>query len=183
MEKIGARSNGNDFVNFKKQMKAVAAADFTMGYTNKAGQAETLWAKPVSKFSAWTVPEGGQLCIWPAEIELSGDYYNDLLKHAVPHDARALISLKHSALALDAYFYLTKRLRTLTRPTRVAYAHFHEQFGQEYASIKDFSRDWKRAVKTAMIVYPMAKVTEVRGGLMLEPSAPPVSGQAPKLIK
>lgn len=94
-----------------------------------------------------------------------------------------MIALKHSALAIDAYSFLAKRMHTLTRPTRIAYAHFHEQFGQEYKNLKDFSREWKKAVATAKFVYPMANITPTKGGLILEPSPPPITGQPPKLVK
>lgn len=183
MERIGVRSNGTDFHMFKKQMKAVAAADFLLGYTDRNGAATTLKAQPVKRFAGWTTTEDGQGSLWPAEMELSQDYYDDLLNHAVPHDARALAALKHSALALDAYSFLAVRLHTLPRPTRIAYAHFHQQFGQEYKTVKDFTKKWKMAIATAKFVYPMAKIMPTKGGLILEPSQPPVTGQALKLIK
>jgi len=183
MQRIGARSSGRDFYTFKQQMKAIAAAEFVMGYADQNGSPTTMRTSPVKKFSGWTTTEEHQGSLWPAEMELSQDYYDDLVQHAVPLDARALIALKHSALAIDAYSFLAKRLHTLTRPTRVAYAHFHEQFGQEYKTVKDFTREWKKAVATAKFVYPMAKITPTKGGLILEASPPPVSGQTPKLIK
>lgn len=183
MERIGGRSSGTDFYTFRKQMKAVAAAEFLMGYTDTEGLPTTLATRPVKTFRGWTTNDDGQGSLWPAELELSLEYYDDLLMHAVPLDARALISLKHSALALDAYFFLAKRLHTLTRPTRIAYAHFHEQFGQEYKEARVFARRWKLAIATASLVYPMAKIVPTQGGLILEPSPPPISGQAPKLVK
>jgi Plasmid encoded RepA protein len=183
MERIGVRSFGRDFYTFRQQMKAIAAAQFLMGYTDIHGRDTTLQTQPVKRFAGWTTTQDGQGALWPAEMELSQDYYDDLLKHAVPLDARAMIALKHSALAIDAYSFLAKRLHTLTRPTRIAYAHFHEQFGQEYKSLKDFSREWKKAVATAKFVYPMAKITPTKGGLILEPSPPPITGQPPKLVK
>ncbi len=182
MERVGVRSYGTDFYTFKQQMKAVAAAQFSMGYTDTDGQPTTLRTMPVKRFTGWTTTEAGQGVLWPAQLELSQDYYDDLLCHSVPLDARALINLKHSALAIDAYSFLAKRLHILTKPTRIAYKHFHEQFGQEYKNIKDFSKDWKRAIAMAKFVYPMANIVPTKGGLILEPSPPPVTGQAPKLV-
>jgi hypothetical protein len=183
MERIGIERGGRQFTTFKKQMKALAAADFVMGYTNADNQAETKWQKPIDSFKAWTTTQDGQGVLWPAELTLSHDYYEDLLRHAVPLDARAVIALKHSALALDAYFFLARRFYGLTRPTRIAYKHFHEQFGQEYKSVKDFTREWKKAIATAKFIYPMARITPTNGGLILEPSPPPITGQPPKLVK
>ena len=183
MQRIGVRSQGHDFYTFKKQMKAIAAAEFVMGYTNSQGSPTTLRAHPVKSFSGWTTTDEGQGVLWPAEMELSKDYYDDLLLHAVPLDARAMIALKHSALAIDAYSFLAKRMHTLRRPVRIAFKHFHDQFGQEYKTVKDFSREWRKAIATAKFVYPMAKITPTKGGLILEPSPPPISGATPKLIK
>jgi hypothetical protein len=183
MERIGVRSFGSDFYTFKKQMKAVAAAQFLMGYTDTHGRPTTLRTVPVKRFAGWTTTDEQQGSLWPAEMELSQDYYDDLLRHAVPLDARAMIALKHSALAIDAYSFLAKRLHTLVRPTRIAYKHFHDQFGQEYKEVRVFARKWKLAVATAKFVYPMAKITPTKGGLILEPSPPPITGQSPKLVK
>ncbi len=183
MERIGVRSYGRDFYTFNKQANALAAASFQMGYTTADNRAVTAWHKPISRFEAWTTTDDGQSVLWPAELELSRDYYDDLVRHAVPLDARAMIALKHSALAIDAYSFLAKRLHILTRPTRIAYAHFHEQFGQEYKEVRVFARKWKAAIATAKFVYPMAKITPTKGGLILEPSPPPIAGQPPKLVK
>jgi hypothetical protein len=183
MERIGIRTNGTDFVTFKKQMKAVAAADFIMGYTNASGSPITLKASPIKSFAGWATNEDGQRALWPAEMELSEDYFRDLLDHAVPLDARALAALKHSALAIDAYSFLAVRLHSLSKPTRISYRHFHEQFGQEYKSLKNFSQDWKKAIATAKFVYPMANIVPAKGGLILQPSPPPITGQTPKLVK
>jgi len=183
MERIGLQSNGSHFVMFKKQIKALAAAEFALGFTNANNQAETQWRRPIESFKAWTTVEGKQGVLWPAELELSDQYYKDLLNHAVPLDARALSALKHSALAIDAYCFIAKRLHVITKPTRISYKHFHEQFGQEYKSLKHFAHDWKKAIATAKFVYPMAQIKPDKGGLVLEPSPPPISGQTPKLVK
>ena len=93
MERIGVRSQGYDFYTFKKQMKAIAAASFN-GLHGQPTAALNCWHKPVSRFEAWTTTEDGQGSLWPAEMELSQDYYDDLLRHAVPLDARAMIALE-----------------------------------------------------------------------------------------
>jgi hypothetical protein len=183
MEKIGVRNNGTDFHTFKRQMKAVSAAEFVLGYTDELGRAATMAARAVKTFKGWTTTDERQGHLWPAELELSADYYDDLLRHAVPFDARAAAALKHSAMALDAYFFLSKRLYTLERPVRVAYAHFHEQFGQEYKSVKDFSREWRKAIVTAKFVYPMADIKPTKGGWILSPSPPPISGEKPRSVE
>ena len=49
-----------------------------------------------------------------------------------------------------------------------------EQFGQEYASEKDFKKEFRKALAAALKVYPDARVDDVTGGIRLYPSPPPV---------
>ena len=100
-----------------------------------------------------------------------------MLEHAVPLDARACGALAHSALALDTYSFLARRLYTLDKPVKVTWQQFHAQFGQEYTgqdAVKNFRREFLPAIHAALTVYLDAKVEEFRGGLLLKPSPPPV---------
>ena len=82
---------------------------------------------------------------------------------------------------MDAYSFLARRLYTLTKPVKVFWHQWQEQFGQEYTgpdAIKNFKKEWLAAVRTALTVYPSAKVELVTGGFLLKPSLPPVHPSA-----
>ena len=174
MKNLGMNvDGGRDYKLFKLQMKALAACSFKLGYF-RDGVPTTVRANPIKEFQAWLTDQDGQPVLWPASLTLSTDYFEDLLKHAVPLDPRAIRSLVHHALAIDAYSFFARRLHSLEKPVQVTWRQFHEQFGQEYNDLKNFKKRWIEAIRQALAVYPDAKVEDVRGGLLLKPSYPPI---------
>ena len=174
MERLGLNTDGGSTYNlFKREMKALAACRMTLGFGGTE-HAVTVDAKPIRRFEAWLTYEKGQPALWPGVIELSREYFDGLLEHAVPLDSRAVSALAHSAMALDAYSFLARRLYTLEKPVKVTWRQFHAQFGHEFKDWRNFKQRFIPALRAALTVYPSAKVEEVRGGLLLKPSLPPV---------
>lgn len=164
------------YVTLKRQMEALAACRLSLGMFAE-GQAITVDAKPIKRFAAWLDQDGTQPTLWPGSLELTQDFYNTLLDHAVPLDYRALAALKHSALALDVYTWLAHRLCRVrdVHGTKLSWQNLLEQFGQEYADTRNFKHEFKNVLRQVLLVYPEAKVAEIDGGLRLYPSHPPLS--------
>lgn len=181
MKRLGLNvDGGRDYGLFKREMKALAACRMALGFggTNRP---VTIEAKPIRRFEAWTAGDEFQTVMWPGVIELTREYFESLLEHAVPLDSRAVASLAHSALALDAYSFLARRLCTLQKPVKVTWHQFHAQFGQEYKgrdAVKDFRKEFLPAVRATLALYLDAKVEIVTGGLLLKPSMPPIHPQS-----
>ena len=178
LRRIGLNDqSGNTYTLFKREMMALAACRMTLGF-NLGDMAITLDTKPIEEFRAWIgMTHENQRTLWPGYLELSQKYLDSLLAHAVPLEPRAVHALAHSALALDAYSFLARRLYTLKKPVKVTWQQFHGQFGHEYtgqSAVKDFAKKWIPACRAALAVYPSAKVEQVKGGLLLHPSVPPI---------
>ncbi len=176
--KLGLRTNGGargGYGVFRAQLEALAASRITLGMY-RDGRAVTIDAKPIERFEAWPLVQGGARILWPGVLELSERFYSTLVEHAVPLDPRSLAALRHSSLALDIYAWLTQRLCRIKSPTgvRLSWSNLREQFGQEYLVGKDFKREFRHALRQVVTVYPDARVAEVPGGLLLYPSRPPV---------
>ena len=165
--------DGRTYSLFKRQMMALAATELSLGFTTH-NEAVTINARPIKEFRAWIGNNDRQQALWPGELTLSRDYFDSLLAHAVPLDPRALGALAHSALALDVYAFLARRLHELERSIKVPFVSFKEQFGQEYANDKDFKKEFLSSMKQVLAVYPEAKIQKVTGGLLLSPSHPPI---------
>ena len=182
LDRLGLNTDGGSTYRlFKREMKALAACRLTLGYT-EAGKIITLNTQPISRFEAWLTPDGDYApALWPAELRLSQEYFESLQEHAVPLDPRAVSALAHSALALDVYSFLARRLHSLQKPVKVTWHQFHAQFGQEFTgqdAVKNFRREFLPAIRASLALYPEAKVDEVRGGLLLKPSMPPVHARS-----
>lgn len=169
--RLGIGTGGEEYANFGRQMRALAACRMSLGVG-----LETLDAKPIKRFTAWASSSPHQRALWPGVIELTPEFYESLADSAVPLDARALNALKHSALALDVYSWLAHRLHRIRgrAGTKLSWSNLRAQFGQEYRDPKDFKREMTKALRAVMAVYPDARIEQVAGGLVLMPSRPPV---------
>jgi hypothetical protein len=176
---LGIPTTGGErggYTVLRKQMEALAACRLTLGM-HAEGRVVTVDAKPIKRFEAWLTTQGTQKTLWPGVLELSQDFYDTLLNHAVPLDYRALAALKHSALALDVYTWLAHRLCRVRKPDgeKLSWENLRNQFGQEYSDPKNFKKEFRNVLHQVAVVYPDARVEEVPGGLTLYPSRPPLS--------
>lgn len=180
---LGIEKAGTTFRMFRTQLSALSSCTMTLGF-NVGEVAHTFHGQPVEHFEAWIANAGDQRTLWPSAIHLSHRYYETLKDHAVPHDLRALSSLKGSAMAMDVYLFLAARLFRVRQGGVTIYWHqLKDQFGQEYAETKDFKKAFKKALTLALIAYPGAKVRVVPGGLKLLASPPAVDPkEATRLI-
>jgi hypothetical protein len=179
LRQLNIDTSGRGMAYFRREMIALSVCEMTFGWRGPEGP-EQAKASPVRKFRAWSANEGGQACIWPGYMELDQIFFDTLLAHAVPLDPRAITALKGSALALDTYTWLAHRLCRV-RPdagVMVSWGNLHEQFGHGYASVKKFKQKFLHALRQAKTVYPAARIEQVRGGLRLLPSPPPIARKA-----
>lgn len=178
MARLGIKADGGSaYTLFKNKMLDLVASRFTLGFIPQEGVAATLRTDPIKRFDGWMTKEGEPHTVWPGTLEVSRDYLESLIQHAVPHDPRALRGLAYSAMALDVYSLLARRLVTLENPVKVTWAQWHRQLGQEYACVKEFKKRFLEAVYAVLRVYPDAKIERIRGGLLLKPSPPPMRGK------
>jgi hypothetical protein len=177
----GRDPNGDEIQKFKQQLAALARAKISMA--NAAG-IDTAHASsaahgdlPIVKFiELWFPKNPNQRVLWPGTLELTKDYFDDLSKHAVPLDQRAIASLSHSAMALDIYAWLTQRLWRVRadRPYKVTWVNLHQQFGYGYKQIRQFRSAFLKTLKDVQTQYPDARLEADGSGLWLKNSPPPV---------
>ncbi len=175
MEKIGIEKAGNQYRLFRQQMNALAACRLILGWTAADGSVNTAEAKPIEDFKAWIADDDGRPAVWASQLKLGEAFFLDLMRHAVPVPGNAIRALSHSALALDYYGFFAYRLHALDKSLMLTWEQLRAQIGQEYAEAKDFKKESLPAIKATLAVYPSAKVEQVKGGLMLKPSPPPIA--------
>lgn len=90
----------------------------------------------------------------PAIIRLGERVYNEMIKKAVPLDVRAIKALQQSPLALDLYCWLTFRVHSIRRPTKIPLNDLRSQFGTSYTADADFRRAFADALLEVIRVYP-----------------------------
>lgn len=175
MRRIGITFGGPEVARFKDQMRALAAMRMSLSYRT-ADKLIAIKADPIRRFDAWLGGDMRQGQLWPDELTVDTEFMNTLIEHAVPLEGTALRALSGSSLALDVYTWLAHRLCRVRKDGGIPlwWMQLRNQFGQEYKSDKDFKREFRKALSSALKVYPDARVDEVKGGIRLFPSPPPV---------
>jgi hypothetical protein len=182
---LGLETNGRQLRSLKDQLARLAASTVRMGVVEE-GRAVQVHTQFVSALELWFPKQSDQRVLWPSTVRLSEEYFQSLGQHAVPLDHRAVAALASSSLALDIYSWLAPRLYRVPagKPQFIAWEKLYEQFGQGFARIRDFRRQFLQTLRQVTVVYPTAKLSADDHGLTLSHSPPPVPqrSSAPKLL-
>lgn len=119
-------------------------------------------------------PDSRQRDLLPLTVRLSDTFYKALTEHAVPLWEPAIRQLAGKSMALDIYVWLAYRLHVLGAPLTVSWTALQNQFGNPSQSQGHFKPEFRKALKFALAAYEGAKVGEIKSGLRLEPSRPPI---------
>tara|TARA_B100000965_G_scaffold399406_1_gene419313 strand:- start:1209 stop:2219 length:1011 start_codon:yes stop_codon:yes gene_type:complete len=165
--------------SFKEQVNRLAAARLQIGtWTHAPGgheQAVTVNAQPFRGVQLLSENPGHKV-LWSPTVELETEFFESLLKFAVPLEYRAVAAIKHSPMALDVYSWLANRLHRVKDPSFISWDALYLQFGGGYARMVDFRRKFLATLQLACTVYPQAKLELVDGkGIRLFNSPPPIA--------
>lgn len=126
----------------------------------------------------WDEKQPHQSTLWGSWIQLGEDFFNAITASPVPVDMRALKGLKNSPLALDLYAWATYTAYQTQQggnERSISWERMHEQFGAEYSTTKEFSRNAWKALLKVQIVYPALNIKRIRGGIKVLPSKPAIT--------
>lgn len=173
---IGLNLDGRTINEVKNQIRRITASTLSLGYSdNERGVQVDL--KIVKAFDLWFPKNENQRVLWPTNIQLTEDYFESLITHAIPLDERALAALSHSAMALDIYAWLAQRLHRINpkEPQFIPWAAIKEQFGRGYSQTYKFKQIFRQTLKLARSQYTQAGVYEEKNkGFWLNHSPSPI---------
>jgi len=173
---IGLNLDGKTINEVKNQLRKIATSTLSLGYCdNENGRQVDL--KIVKAFDLWFPKNEKQRVLWPTNVQLSDDYFNSLVNHAIPLDERALAALSHSAMALDIYAWLAQRLHRINpkEPQFLTWKAVKEQFGRGYHHMYKFKQIFRKTLALARSQYPQACIHEDRKtGFWLHNSPSPI---------
>jgi hypothetical protein len=173
---LGVEPNGQQLKALKDQLARLAASTVRMGIVEE-GRAVQVNTQIVTAFDLWFPKQADQRVLWPSTVRLSEEYFQSLGRHAVPLDHRAVAALASSSMALDTYVWLAQRLHRVPpgKPQFITWAAAYEQFGQGFARVRDFRRQFLQTLAHVKNAYPSARIGTDEQGLSLEHSPPPVA--------
>ncbi|MBK8193710.1 MAG: hypothetical protein IPK76_11065 [Lewinellaceae bacterium] len=173
---IGLNLDGRTINEVKSQLRRLTASTLSLGYAdNEKGVQVDL--KIVKAFDLWFPKDERQRVLWPTNVQLTDDYFNSLVNHAIPLDERALAALSHSAMALDIYAWLVQRLHRINpkEPQFLTWKALKEQFGRGYNQMYKFKQIFRKTLALARSQYPSACIFEDKNeGFWLHHSPSPI---------
>ncbi len=173
---MGLDARGQDFKVVKQQLAKLAASDISIGRIIDEHHTSMTSGRVIKQFDLWFPKNENQTLLWESEIVLSWDYFEGLVKHAVPLKSDALLALKDSALELDLYAMLAERLHRIktTEHHYVYWSVLHKQYGTGYKRIRAFRDKFNYHLANVRAAYPDARIDTDEGGLRMYHSFPPV---------
>jgi len=175
VRRLGLHTDGRSIRTLKDQLTRLFGADFQLGRIQD-DHVKLTKAILLSGINLWFPKTEQQRVFWPTEVELSLEFFESLLSHAVPLDEQALAKLANNAMAFDVYTWLTQRLHRVPthRQHLIPWTSLRDQFGQGYAHIWDFRQRFRATLKLVQEVYREAKLEDDPQGLILYHSKPPI---------
>lgn len=159
---------------FKDQFRRLftASIDFTGDFENVTIDKSAAIASKVQLW--WNTHDPNQASLFDSYIELTEEFYNEIMTYPIPVDMGIVSAIKQSPLALDLYTWLTHRIVSITKPTRVPWKLLALQLGADYQRLNNFSASAKEALRKICALWPNLKIEESRGGIILKPGTPSV---------
>ena len=191
MRELGVYSSAGGVANrLRNQMDRLFNAHVSLIYEDELRKA-TVNSLIARRTEFWWNPKRPDArALWESKIELSEDFFNEIIRHPVPLDMNTLTALKRSSLGLDLYLWLTYRTFALRAPLRLSWRQVYRQFGVDPArasdkrTVQNFRCEVLRELKKIKLAWPGLNYTTAPGVLILLPSTPaipPTSGH-PELV-
>ena len=191
MRTLGVYSSGGgrEHTKLRNQMRRLFNAYVQLIYKDKLGEASVNAVIARRTEFWWNERKPAERTLWESEIELSEDFFNEIISHPVPIDLNTLTALKRSSLGLDLYLWLVYRTFPLRAPQRITWRQVYRQFGahpdkaSDRVTVRNFQRKVLRELKKIKLAWPELNYTTAPGVLILLPSIPMIAplnqGQLP----
>jgi hypothetical protein len=115
--------------------------------------------------------------LWEDTVRLGDVFFKALMASPVPLMESALREISNKSMALDLYIWLAYLLPSLREDKHVEWSAIYKQFGAGFGVPRQFRPYAVEQIKTAMAVYPDARLSITEDGLILSPSRAPVEAQ------
>lgn len=167
--KVTGGKNGS-LNSFKQQINALAACTMSIGLFD-GNKSSTVSSKPFSKIDVWFQKDPTQPMLWPSTLTFSPEFYQTLTKHALPVNMHAVRAFSASARKLDLLFWLGFRINGTEATRSISWHSLQEQFGDGYARMDNFQRDFVREINEIKEVFPKLPVKFNDTGISVSPGA------------
>ena len=183
MKTLGVYSSGGgrEQIKLRNQMKRLFNAHIQLLYEDQHGEATVNAVIARRTEFWWNERKPDQPSLWDSKIELSEDFFNEIINRPVPLDMNTLQALKRCSLGLDLYLWLVYRTFALRAPLRLTWRQLYQQFDANPAkapdkrAVQDFRRKVLRELKKIKLAWLGLNYATAPGVLILLPSIPAIA--------
>ena len=165
------KNGGTTQKRLSEQLNRTLSASFAWTYSTKKRWSRINVQVASQSQLWWDEKEPEQESLWESYIRLNMDFYNEIMRNAVPLDLRVLATLKNSPLGLDLYMFIAWRTFKLDKPVFISWESLQKQLGGQYAELKKFARDCRSHIRKIQAIRPDLNISFVRGRLCIKPSS------------
>jgi hypothetical protein len=171
LDLIGVSVGGRQLESIKPQLERLFACSYHISNNTKNETNMRNFVVAEKAYVDWLNPNrppqrGKSAANW---VQLSKGYVDMLRDHPVPVDLKVISRLR-KPMALDIYWWLTKRVYGQHEPSTITWAQLFQQFGSDTKELWKFKQSFKDALSDVLAVYP-AKVTVGPQRVTVFPSA------------
>ena len=177
---IYSSGGGNVHTKLRNQMDRLFNASVQLIYEDERGKATVNSVIARRTEFWWNERKPDQPSLWNSKIELSEDFFNEIIQHPVPIDMNTLTALKRCSLGLDLYLWLVYRTFTLRSPQQIAWKQVYRQFGlhpdkaSDKFTVRNFRTKVLRELQKIKLAWPGLNYSTAPGVLILHPSTPAI---------
>lgn len=168
---LGIKRGGKQYKQLNKQLERTLSASFSWIYeTNKQQSRANVQVSHESHLWWDSIENSNVLSFWESYIKLNTDFFNEIIRYAVPLDLRVLSVLKNSPLGLDLYMFISWRVFKIDKPAFISWEGLQQQLGGQYGDVNVFSRDCRMHITRIKALRPDLNISFLPGRLLLKPS-------------
>ena len=185
MRDLGIYSNGGrEGTKLRNQMRRLFGCSVQLTYND--ANVERFVHSPIAARGEywWNHQRPHQPSLWDSKIELSEDFYNEIINHPMPLDMNTLTALKRCSLGLDLYLWLVYRTFSLRAQQRITWRQIYRQFGlhpsksSDKRTVQNFRSQALRELKKIKLAWTGLNYSTAPGVLILHPSRPAIAPSA-----
>ena len=166
---LGLDTNGRQLRGLKEQLARLASATIRMGVVED-GRAVQVNTQIVAAFDLWFPKQPDQRVLWPSTVRLSEVFSRALGKPAVPAGPPGHRwpyrprRWRHGRWPGVNWRAICTGFRQ-TKPQLITWLALYEQFGQGFARLRDFRRNFLQTLHQVHAAYPQAQIDADEVGL------------------
>ena len=154
LDLIGVHIGGRQLKSVKPQMERLFKCVYIISNNTEATSQGVNFTVAEKYQIDWLNPNlpsqrGKSTANW---VQLSKGYVAMLADHPVPVDLKVISRLR-KPMALDIYWWLTKRVYGLHEPVAITWQRLYQQFGSDTKELWKFKQRFKEALAEVLKVY------------------------------